>query len=634
MIRLAAHHPYEMAHGLASLGRNGDSTLVHMSPDEIGGLQSLAQAHGKSLTTNPQTGLPEAFSLKGFLPMLAGLVLSPFTGGMSMGAAMALEAGAGAATGALTGQKGWGLLGSALGGVGGAGLGSALMGAGEAGAAGAAGAAGTAGTALPEVAAPDMAAAGAAAGLPEVPLTALPQGASSVGTALSSGTGLVGGAGTASASGLASPSLAAEIANSSPSLGNVWTSGMSNMGKGLLNPSGVYSGLGGLSGTAKTAAMLAAPVVSQMANNQNDGITDPVKGTQYYNVSYNRGQVNPLFGTPGQPYYIGGGYTSTNAPGSTSPWSTTYGGSKTPQTSGYVYQGVGPQNLAHGGSVSHYDAGGPTVAPPVPTPAAPATPMSDTMAGLNKYYQGQAGLGALQSLGQEMGSMPPPPTAMENYMSNVNGRAEGSIPALTPAQLESAKAAQANLPPPQATSFPSSFTDSTKTTYNYNNYSYDPRTGQFTTVNGPGAGRYGGFQGFISPFNTYNNPSSPPPSSDPSMSANHPNYYGGGSYGKAEGGGIAALHGTYAAGGKLLRGDGDGMSDSIPAVIHGGDEPQKAALADGEFVIPADVVSHLGNGSTEAGSKTLYKMMDKVRMARTGNSNQGKQINPNKYMPA
>ena len=570
MIRLAAHHPYEMAHGLASLGRNGDSTLVHMSPDEIGGLQSLAQAHGKSLTTNPQTGLPEAFSLSGFLPMLAGLALSPFTGGMSMGAAMALEAGAGAATGALTGQKGWGLLGSALGGVGGAGLGSALMGAGEAGAAGAAGTAGTAGTALPEVAAPNI----AAAGLPGVPLTALPQGASSVGTALSSGTGLVGDAGTAS--------------------GNVWTSGMSNMGKGLLNPSGVYSGLGGLSGTAKTAAMLAAPVVSQMANNQNDGITDPVKGTQYYNVSYNRGQVNPLFGTPGQPYYIGGGYTNTNAPGSTSPWSTTYGGSKTPQTSGYVYQGVGPQNLAHGGSVSHYDAGGPTVAPPVPTPAAPATPMSDTMAGLNKYYQGQAGLGALQSLGQEMGSMPPPPTAMENYMSNVNGRAEGSIPALTPAQLESAKAAQANLPPPQATSFPSSFTDSTQTTYNYNNYSYDPRTGQFTTVNGPGAGRYGGFQG----------------------------------------GGIAALHGTYAAGGKLLRGDGDGMSDSIPAVIHGGDEPQKAALADGEFVIPADVVSHLGNGSTEAGSKTLYKMMDKVRMARTGNSNQGKQINPNKYMPA
>jgi hypothetical protein len=97
-------------------------------------------------------------------------------------------------------------------------------------------------------------------------------------------------------------------------------------------------------------------------------------------------------------------------------------------------------------------------------------------------------------------------------------------------------------------------------------------------------------------------------------------------------GGLMELH-TYAAGGKLLRGPGDGMSDSIPAVIKGA-RPQRAALADGEFVIPADVVSHLGNGSTEAGSKHLYAMMDKVRRARTGNKKQGRQINPNKFMPA
>ena len=97
-------------------------------------------------------------------------------------------------------------------------------------------------------------------------------------------------------------------------------------------------------------------------------------------------------------------------------------------------------------------------------------------------------------------------------------------------------------------------------------------------------------------------------------------------------GGIATLQ-TYAAGGKLLNGDGDGMSDSIPAVING-PRPQRAALADGEFVIPADVVSHLGNGSTKAGAKRLYQMMDKVRMARVGTKKQGKQINPSKFMPA
>lgn len=95
----------------------------------------------------------------------------------------------------------------------------------------------------------------------------------------------------------------------------------------------------------------------------------------------------------------------------------------------------------------------------------------------------------------------------------------------------------------------------------------------------------------------------------------------------------AKIPSTYAAGGKLLRGPGDGMSDSIPAVIEGA-KPQRAALADGEFVIPADVVSHLGNGSTEAGSRHLYNMMDRVRKARTGNVKQGRQIRPEKYMPA
>jgi hypothetical protein len=94
-------------------------------------------------------------------------------------------------------------------------------------------------------------------------------------------------------------------------------------------------------------------------------------------------------------------------------------------------------------------------------------------------------------------------------------------------------------------------------------------------------------------------------------------------------GGVADL-GGYAAGGKLLKGPGDGMSDSIVANIAG---KQPARLADGEFVVPADVVSHLGNGSTDAGAKHLYKMMDRIRQARTGNSKQGKRINPNKFLP-
>lgn len=89
--------------------------------------------------------------------------------------------------------------------------------------------------------------------------------------------------------------------------------------------------------------------------------------------------------------------------------------------------------------------------------------------------------------------------------------------------------------------------------------------------------------------------------------------------------------GGYSDGGRMLKGPGDGMSDSIPATIG---RKQPARLADGEFVVPADVVSHLGNGSTDAGAKRLYAMMDKVRHARTGTKKQGKQIKAEKYMPA
>jgi len=98
-------------------------------------------------------------------------------------------------------------------------------------------------------------------------------------------------------------------------------------------------------------------------------------------------------------------------------------------------------------------------------------------------------------------------------------------------------------------------------------------------------------------------------------------------------GGISDLgsYSDYARGGRMLKGPGDGMSDSIPASIAG---KRPARLATEEFVVPADVVSHLGNGSSDAGAKQLYAMMDKVRKARTGRKSQGREIDPRKYMPA
>ena len=82
--------------------------------------------------------------------------------------------------------------------------------------------------------------------------------------------------------------------------------------------------------------------------------------------------------------------------------------------------------------------------------------------------------------------------------------------------------------------------------------------------------------------------------------------------------------------GKYLDGATDGMADEKPAVIDG-EEP--ALLSDGEFVIPADVVSHLGNGNSDAGAKVLEDMMARVRKERTGSTKQGKEIDPEEFLP-
>ena len=131
-----------------------------------------------------------------------------------------------------------------------------------------------------------------------------------------------------------------------------------------------------------------------------------------------------------------------------------------------------------------------------------------------------------------------------------------------------------------------------------------------------------------------------PPPQQGGLASFSPQYkYGGGIAALAGGGAASAYNRSYhpySAGGSTgrgyyLGGATDGMADKVPATIDG---MQEARLSDGEFVIPADVVSHLGNGNSNAGANTLYGMMDKVRQARTGNKEQGKEINPNKFMPS
>jgi hypothetical protein len=141
---------------------------------------------------------------------------------------------------------------------------------------------------------------------------------------------------------------------------------------------------------------------------------------------------------------------------------------------------------------------------------------------------------------------------------------------------------------------------------NTKSYSFDPVTGAFTNMPSPQV------------YQAY-------PVSQPSYDGG---YADGGIASLAQGG--ASHLGDYSDGGRLLRGPGDGVSDSIPASI-GNKRP--ARLADGEFVLSADVVSGLGNGSTEAGARKLYAMMDRVRKARTGTKKMGKTVNPDKLIP-
>jgi hypothetical protein len=194
-------------------------------------------------------------------------------------------------------------------------------------------------------------------------------------------------------------------------------------------------------------------------------------------------------------------------------------------------------------------------------------------------------------------AVPPSSAALLDYMNRIN---RSVVEAPTPA-----RPTPPETPAPVASS-PAPLTYNTmvkKKTVSRSlpSYSYDPATQQYTQTS---AG-------------------SPYTASVPDMASIIPSQFARNLAGFSQGGV------TYAAGGKLLKGGGDGMSDSIPAVIQGG---QKAALSQGEFVIPADVVSHVGNGSTEAGAKRFYEMMDRVRQARTGTTKQAPAINPSKYM--
>ena len=170
-----------------------------------------------------------------------------------------------------------------------------------------------------------------------------------------------------------------------------------------------------------------------------------------------------------------------------------------------------------------------------------------------------------------------------------------------------------------------------------NTVGFDPAIAKerYNTVMGPNAqlGSYRPGQGGITYFTpmqyAINQPAAATPTPEPTPTPvvdSTVKVAGGGMMS----GGISSL-GSYSDGGRMLRGPGDGVSDSIPAVIGG---HQKAALADGEFVIPARIVSEIGNGSSDAGARKLYKMMDRIQNARKKTTkNVAADTKAEKYLP-
>jgi len=656
--------------------------LVHMTPREVQGLQSLAMAQGGSLTINPKTGLPEAGLLDSFLPTVLGIgatiltdgAISPLMAGLGVGGIAALQSG--------SLMKG---LTAGLGAYGGAGLTSSLVGM-----------------------APEQ--ISEASRLLEPSTANLPAGYQTLGYG---GTGAYGPvlppAATASfnpaeyAASAAAPTPTYDLANQSF---DAWEAAKSGTDLSqqplkemiasptppvddralLTNQSAVTQELFGPKSETNLLQPWEAPpkqsYMDKLSAGTSEALRDPLKfakanptaaisavspfasaGLQALakqntlsgvtgltanrgNIrpyQYTSGTVNPNFGKPGESYFLNQGYSAL-------PVYAAAEGGLVPNQPGIVPDlgNMYPQSNIHR----------PYYATPVQAPTQQDVVSSDYDTQLNPFTGeermaggGQVSQDASKIYSDDPGMGPYSDSSGSGPYSDAQGVGpysstdmlrglEAQFKKMSPSTL--ARYKKAKNAAMQAAAVKEEYARSS-TVPDYDDTEIKMGSGGFLGIGGSGGEYTGGEIGPNSLLAKILGPAGQP-------SNIHEYGYNQGDqtytdYGydvldedgnpvlrHMAAGGMAALP-EYAAGGKLLRGAGDGMSDDIPAVIKGKTN-QRAALADGEFVIPADVVSHLGNGSTEAGAKRLYSMMSKVRKARTGNPKQGKQIQAEKYMPA
>lgn len=575
----------QTAQNLASKGRYGDTTLVHMSPQEVRGLQALARNNGTTLTINPNTGLPEAFNLGRLLPMVAGAGLTMLSGGTLSPLTVGLMTGG---LGALaTGSLKEGL----------------MMGLGAAGGAGLAGS-------MANLAAPAA-------------------------TATAPAGGALGGSGLqAATTTVPLPPPAPPPLDFTQPLGPQVAANMAPMNTNYALTSGLPQG--GLQTVPAPIDLNAGNITAA----QNAAITSSPGYNPAISANSQFYMQNPInasaYQMPPQPNLVGArgvGFSTVDL-------------SRAPPLD--FDKALGPQLAGRYPGPADYSL---SQLPPAPTAGS---------------YSKQV----LEGGKQAFGSMD---AAGKFLDSNKMNLAMSTAPALlAEPKYEGAPESDAMIRPYSLDI--ENLSDRPASPVGRE----DERLRYRYTAGTPYRAAQGGIIAFAQGGNTTDgqelmtNPALRqfeegmmlPPLNPQRLNAQKSMPVMGVPQGYAEGGqpkyrdvrkkinrtedpysfaayqsgrGLydAAMQ-NFAGGGlsnvpRFLSGGGDGMSDSIPATIN---DRQPARLADGEFVIPADVVSHLGNGSSKAGAKQLYDMMDRVRSKRTGKKKQAPAVNSRKMMPA
>ena len=566
-LHVAAQH-------LKSRGRGPDTELVHMSKNEIKGLQALALANGGSLSINPDTGLVEAGILEKILPMAAGAALTYFSGGALAPWASALIVGGG--YGAATGSVEKGLM-AGLGAYGGAGITSSLASAGSQTLADTAQtAAGEGYKNLSEEAIKQ----GTQTGLEEATKNAALEGTTlpaDYAQMYSAQTAVPQGTQQALQQSITANNLPGlttqQIAEQQAAIPKVLESGvkpeahMRGLGE-LSSRQGTSYGAQVAKGLPQTGTVLsenpgavlsvAAPLLQEdpagaPAGYQEDEYDRRLKG---FKLGSNYQATEPTQPNPYyQAQYAAGGVTQINGP--VERMSANALGGNT--------------NMYPQSQQEHTN-----FATPTQMPASAEVTMNNQYRGVTMASGGVAGYASRGRV-----------NVAQNYLDN---------------QEQQMSPLPESVGVPRTGVFRDTDVDTAKK---------DALTATLVRLNK--TRKAAGMKGLTLPKTSIK---------------------GLGQFEveeAADGGTMRYNLGGYSDGGRMLKGPGDGMSDSIPASIAG---KQPARLADGEFVVPADVVSHLGNGSTDAGAKKLYSMMNKIRKARTGKKKQAPAVKASKFMPA